>query len=163
MPRTTSAWIVFAALAAGAVGRQVVSNEQGGVKSNKKAHHDKRVRAGAPDRPPHSARTLAHRAARSPPLISPPPTPLQARAEGPLDRCSEHWFEQRLDHFRWWPADSGSGGSAAARGARSHAAAARDLAAPAPPLTWRQRYFVCDEHYGGPGSPIWFYAGAAAA
>ena len=34
------------------------------------------------------------------------------------------------------------------------------LLSPLPqPATFRQRYFLCADHYAGPGSPILFYAG----
>ncbi|KAI8476688.1 MAG: serine carboxypeptidase S28-domain-containing protein [Monoraphidium minutum] len=69
-----------------------------------------------------------------------------AAAGGVLDRCRQEWFEQRLDHFRWWPAPG-------------DAAAAPRGAPPPPPRTWRQRYFVCDGGWRGPGAPIFFYAG----
>ncbi|GBG00380.1 lysosomal Pro-X carboxypeptidase [Raphidocelis subcapitata] len=73
-------------------------------------------------------------------LLATAAKPAQAAA-APIDRCEERWFDQHLDHFRWWPA-AGAGAGAQ------------------PPRTWRQRYFVCGRaDWRGPGAPVFFYAG----
>lgn len=48
--------------------------------------------------------------------------------------ATEHWFQNRIDHLT---SDVPIGGS----------------------LTFSQRYFVYDNYWGGPGSPIFFYCG----
>lgn len=49
-----------------------------------------------------------------------------------LSRCTRRTRAATLDHFGWGRREG---------------------------VTFEQRYFVCDESWGGPGSPIFFYAG----
>ncbi len=108
----------------------------------------------------------AHHAPRTlPPLPSFPCQP-SAQAAIPVEQCKEAWFDQRLDHFRWWTSKPGGGAPAAAAdpagsGSGSGSGSADAPAPPRspPPASWRQRYFTCDRFWTGPGAPIFFYAG----
>jgi len=60
---------------------------------------------------------------------------VQQKYESPTEtpligKCQEKWFEQQVDHFGWDNKD-----------------------------TFLQRYFICDEYWGGDTLSIWFYTG----
>ena len=90
-------------------------------------------------------------ASSTPPSLSPShPTDL-------LSRCRELWRDATLDHFSGWrprrSADVDSEDFGKKRKHHHHHHRHRA------PNTFKQRYFVCDDQWAGPASPVFFYFG----
>ena len=97
----------------------------------------------------------------SPPC--PPPSLSPSHPTDLLARCRELWRDATLDHFSGWrprrsaDIDSGEGEEEpmADKNKKKHRRHHRQKTS----QTFRQRYFVCDDQWAGPGSPIFFYFG----
>lgn len=75
-----------------------------------------------------------------------------------LSRCRVLWRDATLDHFSGWrprksaDVDFDDDATIDTKQKRHHRHSGI-------PETFRQRYFVCDDQWAGPGSPIFFYFG----
>jgi hypothetical protein len=94
--------------------------------------------------------------ASSPPL---PPSLSPSHPTDLLSRCRELWRDATLDHFSGWrprrsaDVDAKSEEDDFGKKRKHHRHHSRTL------KTFKQRYFVCDDQWAGPGSPVFFYFG----
>ena len=126
-------------------------------------HHHRRHRRRGPVLGPRTVTGVVRREqptskkneqARAPSLSPSHPTDL-------LQRCRERWRDATLDHFSQWrprrsaDIDDAEGLIGKTNKNKCHHHDDKKIT----PKTFRQRYFVCDDQWAGPGSPIFFYFG----
>ena len=89
---------------------------------------------------------------------SPAPSLSPGHPSDLLARCRELWRDAALDHFSGWKprrsSDVDDDDSIIADKNKGHQRRRHKT-----PKTFKQRYFVCDDQWAGPGSPIFFYFG----
>ena len=86
-----------------------------------------------------------------------PPSPSPSH-DDLLGRCRELWRDATLDHFSGWkPTRSADVDEDEIDKKHHHGLRRRRRRHQR--KTFRQRYFICDDQWAGPGSPIFFYFG----
>lgn len=131
-------------------------NQQSTSTSTSTFLHRRRQRR-RPHLGPRKVTGVVRRATKENIASSPSPSP----SRDLLSRCRELWRDATLDHFSGWKpkksadvvvadADDDKGGFGKKQ---KHHHRRRST------KTFKQRYFVCDDEWAGPGSPIFFYFG----
>ena len=99
----------------------------------------------------------------APPLPAPSLSP--SHPTDLLSRCRELWRDTTLDHFSGWrprrsaDVDSDAGDEQSVLDDKNKGHRRRRRRRRQAPEKFRQRYFVCDDQWAGPGSPVFFYFG----